>query len=194
MTSILTRAAQRPFLLLVQQQQQQKHAAVLITQRIIKPRTMVTVTKTSTTNKSSLHESSAAATTSVDTNNQLYVTDSCIQRIQSLAEKRQETLNEVYLRVYVDAGGCSGFQYKFEMTRDSEEAVDPQEDKVFSRQDCRVVVDEDSLKLIEGSTIDFVQEMIKSGFAVINNPQSESACGCGSSFAIKNFEVNPALD
>jgi iron-sulfur cluster assembly 2 len=47
---------------------------------------------------------------------------------------------------------------------------------------------------VKGSTIDFVQEMIRSSFAIVNNPQSESACGCGSSFAVKNFSQNPALD
>jgi iron-sulfur cluster assembly accessory protein len=127
--------------------------------------------------------------------NQLIVTDSCMKRIESLAEKRKDSLNEVYLRVYVDAGGCSGFQYKFEMTRDVDEAV-CEEDTVFSSTSsgARVVVDAGSIELIYGSTIDFVQEMIKSGFCVVENPQSESACGCGSSFAIKNFGANPALD
>lgn len=131
---------------------------------------------------------------SVDTN-EIHVTDSCMRRVQSLAEKRNETLDEVYLRVYVDAGGCSGFQYKFEMTKDVDEAIDMEEDQVFTAESgARVVVDSASMELIQGSTIDFVQEMIKSAFAVVDNPKSESACGCGSSFAIKNFETNPALD
>lgn len=57
-----------------------------------------------------------------------------------------------------------------------------------------MVVDETSLGLIKGSTIEYVQEMIKSAFAIVNNPQSESACGCGTSFVIKNFAANPAKD
>jgi len=100
----------------------------------------------------------------------------------------------MYLRAYVDAGGCSGFQYKFELTLEAEEAVDGEDDIVYHKEDARVVVDKGSLELIAGSKIDFVQEMIKSSFAVVENPQSESACGCGSSFAVKNFESNPALD
>ena len=57
-----------------------------------------------------------------------------------------------------------------------------------------VVVDPSSLELIRGSTIDYTKELMKSAFVVSNNPQSESACGCGSSFAVKNFKVNPAVD
>lgn len=121
----------------------------------------------------------------------LSVTSACIQRIRALAAKRQDPS---YLRVFVDAGGCSGFQYKFDITEDKDEPVDPVEDIVFESDGARVVVDAASLDFIKGSTIDFVQEMIKSSFAVVDNPQSESACGCGSSFAVKKFQSNPALD
>jgi iron-sulfur cluster assembly accessory protein len=121
----------------------------------------------------------------------LSITSACLQRIRSLAAKRQDPS---YLRVFVDAGGCSGFQYKFDITEDKDEPVDPVEDVVFESDGARVVVDAASLDFIKGSTIDFVQEMIKSSFAVVDNPQSESACGCGSSFAVKKFQSNPALD
>ena len=114
-----------------------------------------------------------------------------MNRVKSLASKRDEPS---YLRVFVDAGGCSGFQYKFDLTLDKDEAVDTEEDVVFETDGARVVVDQASLDIIKGSTIDFVQEMIRSSFAVVDNPQSESACGCGSSFAVKNFGANPALD
>ncbi len=64
--------------------------------------------------------------------------------------------------------------------------------RVFTKNGTRVVVDNASFDLIKGSTVDYVQEMIKSSFAVVNNPQSVSSCGCGSSFALKNFAANPA--
>jgi iron-sulfur cluster assembly accessory protein len=128
--------------------------------------------------------------------NTLTVTSSCLRRIETLRSQKQvSNENSYYLRVFVDAGGCSGFTYKFELDDgDLEEddiviASDPN-----NMEEPRVVVDQSSLELIRGSTIDYVQEMIKSSFVVAANPQSESACGCGSSFAVKNFTSNPAVD
>lgn len=141
----------------------------------------------------------------------LSVTASCASRIRQLASTRPNP-DSIYLRLYVDAGGCSGFQYKFlllsedntdtdgsnnsldEEEEEEDGTIDPEEDIIFEKDGMRVVVDQTSLDLLRGSTIDYVQEMIRSSFAVVANPQSESACGCGSSFAVKNFESNPALD
>lgn len=141
------------------------------------------------------------------------VTDACYQRIHYLINqknKKQNMKEEVeveengskvqhYLRVFVDAGGCSGFTYQFELDTDTN--LNPHDDVVYTEPStkstetaARVVIDRGSLKLLAGSKIDYVQEMIKSTFEVRENPQSESACGCGSSFAIKNFSSNPALD
>ena len=92
----------------------------------------------------------------------------------------------------MEGGGCSGFQYVFKM-EDARSSL-TEEDKTFSRDGTIVIVDNVSLDLIKGATVDYVQEMIRSSFAVVNNPQSESACGCGSSFAAKNFSSNPAID
>ena len=127
----------------------------------------------------------------------LEVTTSCLNRVQSLINQRIPKeggdSEDHFLRVYVDAGGCSGFQYQFEV--DSE--IDEEEDIiVVATEDStpRIVVDEVSLGFLKGSKLDYVQEMIKSSFVVAENPQSESACGCGSSFAMKNFEANAAVD
>lgn len=96
------------------------------------------------------------------------------------------------LRLGVDSGGCSGFQYTF--TTEAMDSPIGEDDQIFARDGSQLVVDEASLEFIKGSTIDYKDEMIKAAFVVANNPQSESACGCGSSFALKNFEENPALD
>jgi iron-sulfur cluster assembly accessory protein len=66
--------------------------------------------------------------------------------------------------------------------------------RVFDKDGSKVVIDNISLDLIRGATIDYEQELIRNAFAVVNNPQSESACGCGSSFAVKAFTSNPAND
>lgn len=66
--------------------------------------------------------------------------------------------------------------------------------RVFERDGSKVVIDTGSFELIKGATVDFKEELIRSAFLVVNNPQSESACGCGSSFAAKNFAANPAHD
>jgi iron-sulfur cluster assembly accessory protein len=128
----------------------------------------------------------------------VFVTEACYRRIHHLISLKQR--KDLYLRVFVDAGGCSGFTYQFEI--DSDENLKPEEDVIFTEpstsciglEPARVVVDKGSLQLIAGSKIDYIQEMIKSSFEVRENPQSESACGCGSSFALKNFSSNPAVD
>ena len=85
-----------------------------------------------------------------------------------------------FLRLRVDGGGCSGFQYKFELDSASQD-----DDVLFEKAGAKLVIDETSLDMVRGSTIDFVEEMISSSFQVLSNPQSESSCGCGSSFAPK---------
>jgi iron-sulfur cluster assembly accessory protein len=81
-----------------------------------------------------------------------------------------------------DGGGCSGFQYSFSL--DSAPGVKPN-DRVFERDGARVVVDDVSLTFLKGATVDYVEEMIKSSFAISDNPNAESGCGCGSSFVAK---------
>mmetsp|Transcript_14014 Transcript_14014/g.20955 ORF Transcript_14014/g.20955 Transcript_14014/m.20955 type:complete len:155 (+) Transcript_14014:99-563(+) len=119
----------------------------------------------------------------------LIITKSCAKRINELRKKSNN--DGLILRLAVDGGGCSGFQYAFSMESDDTLSSD---DKVFTKDGATVVVDESSFELVKGSTVDYEQELIKNAFAVVNNPQSESACGCGSSFALKAFSANPAID
>ena len=82
------------------------------------------------------------------------------------------------LRVSVAGGGCSGFQYIFDVDR--EKAAD---DLVIERDGATVLIDETSVDLLAGSTIDFVDDLIGQSFRV-TNPNATSSCGCGTSFAL----------
>jgi iron-sulfur cluster assembly accessory protein len=82
------------------------------------------------------------------------------------------------LRVAVEGGGCSGFQYDFKL--DSQRADD---DLVIERDGATVLIDSVSLVYMGGSEIDFVDDLIGQSFKV-NNPQATMSCGCGTSFSI----------
>ncbi len=82
------------------------------------------------------------------------------------------------LRISVEGGGCSGFQYKFDLVP---AAAD--DDLVLERAGAKVVIDQVSLGFLAGSEIDFVDNLIGSSFRV-NNPKATASCGCGTSFSI----------
>jgi iron-sulfur cluster assembly accessory protein len=82
------------------------------------------------------------------------------------------------LRVSVEGGGCSGFQYKFDMER--EKAAD---DIVIERAGTVVLVDSVSSQYLAGAEIDFVDDLIGASFK-INNPNATASCGCGTSFSL----------
>ena len=82
------------------------------------------------------------------------------------------------LRVAVNGGGCSGFQYAFDVTPSKAE-----DDLVIERDGAVVLVDPVSLDFLRGSTIDFVNDLIGQSFK-INNPNATASCGCGTSFSV----------
>jgi len=112
---------------------------------------------------------------------QLQLTDKCVERIREL--NRRETASEKCLRLSVEPGGCSGFQYRFNLDEQNEMEED---DIVFEKGGAKLVVDEASLALLDGSTVDFEETMMSTSFVVLNNPQSGSSCGCGTSFQAKD--------
>lgn len=141
-------------------------------------------------------KNNASELSSIQDNNSITISPSAVKQIHQLAiRKRPDAPSNLYLRVYVDAGGCSGFEYKFELEfkDDDNTPIDLEEDVIIQASlndgsmPIEVVVDQSSLELISGCTVDFTKEMIRSSFVILDNPHSESACGCGSSFAVKNF-------
>ena len=82
------------------------------------------------------------------------------------------------MRVSVEGGGCSGFQYRFDLVQDR-----APDDIMIERDGARVVVDPTSLGFVRGAEIDFVDELIGASFK-INNPNITASCGCGTSFSI----------
>jgi iron-sulfur cluster assembly accessory protein len=103
------------------------------------------------------------------------VTENAAKRILSVMAKEPPGS---MMRVSVAGGGCSGFQYIFDVDR--EKAPD---DLVIERDGATVLIDETSLGLLEGSTIDFVDDLVGQSFRIIN-PNATSSCGCGTSFAL----------
>ncbi len=105
----------------------------------------------------------------------LTLTASAAERIAAIA---QRTGKPAILRLAVEGGGCSGFQYTFDLA-DSAEA----DDSVSETAGVRLVVDPISLDLVAGSTVDFVESLGGAAFRV-DNPNAAAGCGCGSSFGI----------
>ena len=103
------------------------------------------------------------------------LTPSAAARVAAIAAKQGKS---PILRLSVDGGGCSGFQYRFELA----DAV-AEDDLVSSCGDTRLVVDPVSLDLVAGSQVDFVESLGGAAFRV-TNPNAASGCGCGSSFSI----------
>jgi iron-sulfur cluster assembly accessory protein len=82
------------------------------------------------------------------------------------------------VRVSVEGGGCSGFQYRFDLVTET-----TQDDLVVERDGARVVVDPISLGFLQGAELDFVDDLIGAQFK-LNNPNVTAACGCGTSFSV----------
>jgi iron-sulfur cluster assembly accessory protein len=103
------------------------------------------------------------------------VTERAAQKIgQILSREPAGTM----LRVSVEGGGCSGFQYKFDTERSK-----ANDDIVIEKSGATVLIDPMSLNYMAGSEIDFVDDLIGSSFKV-NNPKATASCGCGTSFAL----------
>jgi iron-sulfur cluster assembly 2 len=123
-----------------------------------------------------------------------------LQQITSTPQKRNTLAKtpitpDSHLRVTVTSGGCHGFQYL--MSLEPSQKIDVEEDTIFAvsagvegkgetkKGKAEVVMDQPSLELLNGSTVDFVSELIGSQFKIVGNPRASSSCGCGTSFDIQ---------
>ena len=103
--------------------------------------------------------------------NKIEFTDEANKQITKIISEQGK---DSYFRISVQGGGCSGFKYNFSFDKKIEK------DDIFFN---KTVIDSNSLKIINGSTVDYQKEMIGSSF-VIKNPQAASSCGCGMSFSV----------
>ncbi len=105
----------------------------------------------------------------------LTLTPAAAKRVAWIAEKQAKP---AVLRLSVEGGGCSGFQYKFDLSEGAEN-----DDLVSETDGVTLVVDPISLDLVSGSVVDFVESLGGAAFRV-ENPNAAAGCGCGSSFGI----------
>jgi iron-sulfur cluster assembly accessory protein len=103
------------------------------------------------------------------------VTERAAKRIKAILASEAA---EAKLRVSVSGGGCSGFQYGFAV-----ETADAEDDIRIERDGAVVLIDPTSLPFLEGSTLDFVDDLMGQSFRV-ENPNATASCGCGTSFSI----------
>ena len=103
------------------------------------------------------------------------LTSAAAKRVGWIAQRQGKP---AMLRLSVEGGGCSGFQYRFDLAEDADN-----DDSVSETDGVRLVVDPVSLDLVSGSTVDFVESLGGAAFKV-ENPNAAAGCGCGSSFGI----------
>merc|ERR1711973_208524 len=114
-----------------------------------------------------------------DTTNSLVISDTAVERLNQIVE------GNGWLRVAVEGGGCSGFQYKLDLEAENEGHKVTEDDVVMEKRGAKVVVDKESLEYLGGATVDYHVEPIRAGFRVVSNPKAEGGCSCGASFNIK---------
>lgn len=103
------------------------------------------------------------------------VTDNAASKIAELIIEETDAKG---IRVFVQGGGCAGFSYGFAW-----EAEIAEDDFVVDKNDVKFIVDSMSMQYLQGATVDFKEDLQGSNF-VINNPNAQTSCGCGSSFSV----------
>ena len=114
-------------------------------------------------------------TTDTDTSSEiLTITDAATEHVRNLLKEKKT--EQGALRVFVAGGGCSGYQYGMTLAQEAEE-----DDLIIEHSGIRLFVDPESAPLLKGAEIDYVEDVMKSGFTIFN-PNAVKSCACGSSF------------
>ena len=116
----------------------------------------------------------AASTSSTEV---VKLTENAAREVRTIIDQQELDAEKVRLRVGVKGGGCSGFSYLLDLTETQKET-----DEVFEQHGIKVIVDPKSLLYLNGTVIDFRDEIMGRGF-VFQNPNATTTCGCGSSFS-----------
>ena len=122
---------------------------------------------------------SETATQTVETNapSAVFLSESAAREVNNIVQQQELDASKIRLRVGVKGGGCSGFSYLLDLTESQKDS-----DEVFEQHGIKIIVDPKSLLYLNGTTIDFKDEIMGRGF-VFQNPNATSSCGCGSSFS-----------
>ena len=107
----------------------------------------------------------------------VFLTETAAREIQKIIQDQELDAEKVRLRVGVKGGGCSGFSYVLDLTESQKET-----DELFDQHGIKIICDPKSLLYLNGTQIDFRDELMGRGF-VFQNPNATSSCGCGSSFS-----------
>ena len=106
----------------------------------------------------------------------IFLTDRAVAKVKDFAQKKLDAAGKNF-RVYVEGGGCSGYQYGFSFDTKKED------DLVIDCNGVNVLIDPQSKLYLNGCTVDFVEDFKSSGFTV-KNPNAKASCGCGTSFTV----------
>ena len=105
----------------------------------------------------------------------LDISENAIKKIKDVSNKSK---SNKFFRISVTGGGCQGFSYKFNFENHIQN-----DDKVFNFSEVKILIDETSLNFLDGSKLDYIEDMMGSYFKM-SNPQATSTCGCGTSFSV----------
>jgi iron-sulfur cluster assembly accessory protein len=124
-----------------------------------------------------MSESATATSTTEAAPSVVILSESAAREINNIVQQQELDASKIRLRVGVKGGGCSGFSYLLDLTESQKDS-----DEVFEQHGIKIIVDPKSMLYLNGTTVDFKDEIMGRGF-VFQNPNATSSCGCGSSFS-----------